>query len=263
MTQLQKIIKYLALAFAFSLIFGILSLVMHIFTVIVDSFNNDVSQGLGGSTIIKNVSILDIEVSFSNIIFKEGDSLKVLTDNKDIKINQSNNKLFITEKKTNWFSKHSDSDLIIYIPTNFVFDEVSVESGAGKIEISTLITRKLDFELGAGQVLVSNLSVLDNASIDGGAGKLSIVDSSIHNLELDMGVGELNLRSELIGTNDIDAGIGKVTLNLLGSSYKIKVDKGIGSTTINGEEVKDDTNYGNGNNILNINGGVGSISVSY
>lgn len=262
MTQLQKIIKYLALAFAFFLIFSVLSLFMYVLPVITSVFDKDELQELEPN-ITTNSSILDIEVFSSNIIFEVGDNLNVLTSNNDIEIKRYNNKLFISEKKRNWFSKKSDSDLVIYIPTNFIFDEVSIESGAGRIEVHSLTTRKLELELGAGEVQISNLSVLDNASINGDAGKLSIINSSIHNLELDMGIGELDLHSELIGLSNVDAGIGKVTLNLLGSDYKIKVDKGIGNATINGEKVKEDTNYGNGHNILNINGGIGNISVSY
>ena len=78
-----------------------------------------------------------------------------------------------------------------------------------------------------------------------------------------MGVGELDLSAKLSGNSDIDAGVGRLNLNLIGNDYKIKVDKGIGSASINGNDIKDDTYYGEGSNIIDIDGGVGSIDISY
>lgn len=265
MTQVQKIIKYLALAFAFFLIFSIIHGIMYgilSFTNILNT-DNHVMEKLEELKVTEDASVLNVEVSSSNIIIKQGEALKVETNNKDIKIEESNNKLFITEKGHNWFGIKSDSDLVIYIPSDFVFDGVSMESGAGKIEVDSLSTKNLHLNLGAGKVTITNLVVDDDASIDGGAGKISILNGSIHNLELDMGVGELSLTSKLTGNNKIDAGVGKISLNLIGSDYKIKVDKGIGSTTINGSSIKDETYYGEGSSIIDIDGGIGSIDISY
>lgn len=265
MTQSQKIIKYLALAFAFFLIFSIVSGIMYgvlFFTNIFDS-DNHVMEKLEELKITENASVLGIEVNSVNVIIKQGETLKAETNNKDITIEESNHKLFITEKNHNWFDIKSDSDLIIYIPNDFVFDGVAIESGAGKIEIDSLSTKNLDLNLGAGKVTINYLVVTDSASIDGGAGKMSILNGFIHDVELDMGVGELSLTAQLTGNSEIDAGVGKVNLNLIGNDYKIKIDKGIGSTTINGNSVKDETYYGDGTNIVDIDGGVGSIDISY
>ena len=51
--------------------------------------------------------------------------------------------------------------------------------------------------------------------------------------------------------------------DLLGDDYKIKIDKGIGSATVNNEKVVDSSYYGSGRNIIDIDGGVGNIEVSY
>ena len=78
-----------------------------------------------------------------------------------------------------------------------------------------------------------------------------------------MGIGKFELASNLTGRNDIDAGVGKLDLNLLDSieNYSIKADKGIGSITINRKEVSDSMQYGNGDTIIDIDGGVGSIEI--
>lgn len=265
MTQAQKIIKYVALAFAFFLIFSIISGIIRcvlMFTNIFDT-NDHVMETLEELKVTENASILDVEVNSANIIIKKGESLKVETNNKDVEIKEKSNKLFIAEKNHNWFGNNASSDLIIYVPDNFTFDGVAIESGAGKIEIEELSTKNLDLDLGAGKVTIENLNVLDETVINGGANKMSILNGLIHDLELDMGVGELSLTAKITGDSEIDAGVGKVSLKLLGTDYKVKVDKGIGSTTINGEDIKDNTYYGEGNNIIDIDGGVGAIDISY
>lgn len=265
MTQAQKIIKYLALAFAFFLIFSIVSGIMYgvlSFTNILDTDDN-IMEKMEELKFQEAASILEIKVSSANIIIKQGETLKVETNNKNIELKESNNQLFIKEKKHNWFGKSSSSDLVIYVPSDFVFDGVSIDSGAGTIEIASLFTKNLALDLGAGKVTIDALNVSDITSIDGGAGKISILGGSLHNLDLDMGVGELSLTSKLTGNSKIDAGVGKVSLYLIGSDYKIKVDKGLGSTTINGNSIKDETYYGEGSNIIDIDGGIGSIDISY
>lgn len=265
MTQVQKIIKYLALAFAFFLIFSIVSGIMYgllSFTSIFDT-DDHVMEKLEELKITEDASVLDVEVRSANVIIKQGESLKVETNDKYIKVKESDNKLFITEKKHSWFGKTESTDLVIYIPANFVFDGVAIDSGAGQIDVDNLSTKNLDLDLGAGKVTIGTLNVSEATSIDGGAGKISVLNGSIHDLELDMGVGELSLSSKITGDNEIDAGVGKVTLNLVGTDYKIKVDKGIGTTTINGESIKDETYYGDGTSIIDIDGGVGSMDISY
>lgn len=265
MTSIQKIIKYCAIAFAFSLIFSIVSGIMFGVLSITNVFGNDdhIMENLEELKITESVNVLDIEVVSSNITVQLGDTFKVETNNKNIKYKESNGKLTITEKKHNWFGNNASSDLVIYIPENLVLDDVTIESKAGKMEIESLSTKNLDLDLGAGKVTVHNLVVTNSTAIDGGAGKISILNGEVCNLELDMGAGELYFRSKVTGEAEIDAGVGKVTLDLIGTDYQVKVDKGIGTATINGENIKDDTYYGAGENIIKIDGGVGSIDISY
>lgn len=265
MTSAQKIIKYLALAFAAFLIFSIVSSIMYVvlsFTNIFDSDNHVVDK-IEELKVTEGASVLDVQVNTADIIIKQGESFKIETNNKYIEVNEDGNKLFINETRNNWFGNRSDSKLLIYVPINFVFDGVVIESDAGKIEVDNLLTKNLVLDLGAGKTTINNLVVYEEASIDGGAGKISIGNGLINNLDFDMGVGELSLSSKITGDSDIDAGIGKIRLNLIGTDYKIKVDKGIGSSIINGQSIKDETYYGNGMNIINIDGGVGNIDISY
>lgn len=266
MRETQKIIKYCAIAFALFLIVSIISGLMYGATFIGGLFdeNVEITEKLEGLEIGENTSLLVVDIASSNIIIKTGDTLKVETNNKYINSKEENNKLYITEKKHNWIN-NKNSDLIIYVPINFVFDGVSITTGAGKVNIDTLSAKQLDLELGAGRVDINELRVIDNTKIEGGAGAVTIKNGNMNNLDLDMGVGSLSLTSKLTGNNKIDSGVGQMSLNLLGSlnDYEITLDKGLGSATIDGKKMENDTVYGTGINELDIDGGVGSIYINF
>lgn len=267
MSSLQKIIKYLAIAFAlfltFSIIVGIIQGISFIGNILDDDKSN-VTEKLNDLKINDHSLLLDINVLSSNITIKKGNAFKVETNNKYISSKQDKNKLYIVEKKHHLI--HNDtSKLVVYIPTDFVFDGVSIETGAGKVNIDALSTKKLYLNLGAGKVDIKKLNVSKAAKIDGGAGEINIDAESIHNLDLDVGVGKLSLTSKLTGNNKIDSGIGEIDLSLLGTldDYRISLDKGIGSATLSGNYMNDDTPYGTGSNQLEIDGGVGKIDIDF
>lgn len=270
MTSAQKVIKYLAIAFAIFLIVSIFSSIMFGFSTAFGIFTNNKD-----SNILENlkdlniegddISILNIDIAYANLIIKKGDTLKAETNNKYINYNQDGNKIVIKEKKHSWFTKKNKSDLIIYIPEDFSFDGVSIDAGAGKLEIDNISTKILNLEFGAGKATINNLNVDGYANIDGGAGEISILDGSINDLDLDVGVGKFTLISKLTGNNKIDAGVGELNITLFGSinDYQLSVEKGIGSARLDGSDIKNEKTYGTGGNIINIDGGVGSININF
>jgi len=267
MSETQRIIKYIATAFAIFLIFSILSGIMYGIISISSIFGNNenANKELENLNLTNNTLILDIEVSNVDISIKQGDEFKAETNNQYIKTKQKDNKLYITEEKHSWFSKRDGSKLVVYVPSDYIFDSVSIENGASKIDIDSLSCKKLYMDLGAGKVTINNILVLNKAEIDGGAGEINIENGSLNNLDLDMGIGKLSLISQITGESEIDAGIGNVNLNLLGNlnEYKIILDKGIGKCSVDGKNIKGSTYYGNGSNVIDIDGGVGSIQVDF
>ena len=270
MIKFQKIIKYFAIALAILLISNIINLTVFGITTISDIFNknesnNTITDGFENIKIKSEIDVLDIETKGVNIIIKTGNKFKIETDNKDIKTKESNNKLLIIEDNNNWFNKNKHTELIIYVPKNYQFDEVSIENGAGKIEIDTLNTKNIELNLGAGQVNITNLNVSNQSDIDGGAGEINIQNSNLNNLDLDLGIGKTTLNSTFNGINEIDCGVGELIVNLIGTidDYKIKVNKGLGSANINNKKIDNDSYYGNGTNLIEINGGIGNININY
>ena len=272
MTTAQKVIKYIAIAFAIflivSIISGILTAIFGISTIFGIKVNdNRLSENLIGTTFEnKDIKNLEIEVAYSNLIIKKDNELKVETNNSQIECKQINNKLYIKEESHNWFNRNNNiGDLIIYIPDNIELDKAEIVTGAGKINIEELTTDKLELELGAGETQINSLKVNNKATIEGGAGKVSILSSEINNLELDMGVGETTINSKLTGKTEINAGIGNLQIKVNGNKedYKLKAEKGIGTIKVEGKEISNGNILGNGENSIEIDGGIGSIEVEF
>lgn len=271
MTSAQKVIKYIAIAFAIFLIVTIISSVLTAFYGLAHflGLRNEktvtTEEMVGTSFLNKNTDTLEIEVKYTNLIIKTGERLEIQTNNRNIICTQNNNNMEITEKNHNWFSKTNQGDLIVYIPENMEFDKVKINAGAGKVSIENLITKKLEVELGAGETTIENLNVSKECEIEGGAGKVEILSGTINDLNLDMGVGKLDLNTVLTGKNKINAGIGNLNIKVQESkeNYEIRVNKGLGSIKIDGKEAQNGVTYGDGKNSINVDGGIGNIDINF
>lgn len=267
MTSVQRIIKYCAIALAFSIIIGIavtlISGVGYLFGIF-DTNSKKLKDGKE-IEITKAITNIEIDLKSTNLIIERDKKLYAATNNDKISYRIHNNTLIITEKNNKLFNNEPDTELVIYLPENHILDELSLDSGAGSVELFDITVKELDLDLGAGTVDLDFVDVILESSIDGGAGKLTINNSTINNLELDMGVGSLELESKLTGQNEISCGVGTTIINLTGtvSDYQINIDKGLGATTVAGNAVKDGETIGDGKNILEIDGGIGSITVDF
>jgi hypothetical protein len=80
-----------------------------------------------------------------------------------------------------------------------------------------------------------------------------------------MGVGNADIRAKRLGRCELNFGIGKANVTLIGSAdrYKLDVEKGIGKVTVDDSEYGSNTVIGNGENILDIECGIGEVNVSF
>ncbi len=281
MSEGQKVIKYLAIAFAIflsvNIIGGIITAIffgLSIFDVNFTVQNNESSTIVANEEILisenyDNIKNLKIEIGYSRLEIKPGTKLKVETNSKNETITTKKVGETLTIKENNnWniFKDEIDSYITITIPQNYYFEKVKIEAGSGQINISNIQTKQFDLEVGAGNVSISNILVQRKTDIDGGAGKVVIKNSNLNNLDLDVGVGEFQiLNTYLLDNSDIDAGIGKLEVNLKGElqEYKIIPQRGLGSFTISGNEVEDNKTYGQGKNKIKIDAGVGKVDINF
>lgn len=271
MTVFQKVIKYLAIAFA---IFLTVSIIGGIFTCIsgisfiFSGFSGIDKEAVGEMQeypIDGDISSLSIDLSGAELIIETSDKFSVETNHNYISVSNDDGELCINETKKLFSYFPKGITVILYIPEDFVFESAEVETGAGKVEIDSLSADVLKLSLGAGEVKINNLEANSRADIDGGVGALIIDGGRLCNLDLDMGVGALKLKSHIEGESKLDYGVGETELTLLGSldDYKIELDKGIGEAKLDGESMRDDSVYGSGENFIEIDGGIGEINIEF
>jgi len=266
MRNVQNLIKYGAIAFAFFLIFGIFYSIVYgidvVFSIFDDNKNNHVE--LLKIDINDNIKVLDIDIDKVELEIKNDTDFRIeVVDNDKISYNEVNDKLIIKEVGINFFDK--ECKLVIYVPDDKVFESIFINTAAGSVMIERLSTKNIDLDLGVGSVVVDYLNVKNESDINTGVGEFIVRDGSITNLELDLGVGDVFITTSIVGKSEINSGIGSLNLGLIGKEdeYKIEVDKGIGSIKLNGSELKNDSVYGTGSNYIDIDGGVGEIEINF
>lgn len=277
MTSFQKIIKYGAIAFGIYLSFMIISMIIFGITAIFG-----ISAGLNWKENNDNTAVvtrweqeysditsMKIDLSLCKLTIKRGDILKVDVSNVSDKFNceTKDRKLIIEDKKVyRIFGDIQEivPEVIIYVPENTEFQEVSIKTGVNETYIESLKANQVDLEMGAGKYKIDKL-LADYAKIVTGAGETIIEESEIGELKLEGGIGRLVLTSKIIQSADIDCGVGKVELNLLGlpTNYKVKAHTGLGNFTVDGKKVREDEAIGNGDVMIKVNAGVGETSIDF
>lgn len=257
MNTTQKVIKTFAICLAALIILSIINGVAHLVTSAF-SFNNDVNINETNNSDINNIKI---DVGTTNMVIKYGDTFSITAENvsKEFKIKEEGNTLIIKEKNITIFGNKKSSHTTITIPNDL--NNLSIDIGAGKLELSDITSNNFSLNQGAGKVVITNL-ISNNTTIDGGTGELHITSSKLQNLDLDLGAGKCYYNGILLGNNKIDQGVGELILDLYREDYTIKASKGLGSITINGESYSKDVTVGEGINDIKIDGGIGSIIIN-
>lgn len=266
MTDFQRIIKYIAMILAIFLIImifgGILS-ALSLFTYVFDKSSDSVHD-LSSQSFSRDYTELDIEISAADFIIEEGDKFSIDSNHKYLKVEEKNNTLKIYDTKRLFSVNDESYTVILTVPKDTVFNEVSIETGAAKLSVDALTTYDLDLKLGAGLVTLTDVTVNTETDIEGGAGKLTIENCSMSNLSLDIGVGECELEAKLFGNSELNCGVGSANFTLVETddvTYRVEVEKALGSVKVDGENLDKATTFGNGNSKVDINCGVGDVKI--
>ena len=267
MTTAQKLIKHLGLALAVFLSVCIIGGIITGLGSIAYIFS-DREESVGEMKVYPidgDISSLSLKLSGAELKIKTADEFSVESNHKYISVKTDDGRLSVSETKKPFSFSSKGVTVVLCVPEGFVFKEAKIETGAGKVEVDSLSADVLKLKLGAGEAKIKNLRANSDADIDGGAGELTIDGGLLSNLELDMGVGELTIKSRIEGESELDYGVGETNLTLIGrpEDYKIKLDKGIGDAKIEGVSMADDSVYGSGENLIDIDGGVGAMNIEF
>ena len=213
--------------------------------------------------ITSEIHSLDIRISAADFKIQHGDEISVESNLKYLSVSEKDGVLTIVDEEKNY--NDSDAMLTLYVPNDMVFDEVDITTGAAKMTVGTLSANSLKLKLGAGDVQIESLNASSDADIEGGVGQITIASGTLNDLTLKMGMGELNLSAAVLGESDLKFGVGESNVTLIGSKddYKVDIEKGLGSITVDGKTVTDYGSSGNGQNHIEIEGGVGTINLKF
>ncbi len=211
----------------------------------------------------QNLKELKIDVRTAAVRIVDADEFRVETNNKHMMQEYRDGRLSLIEQSFDFWADDWESELVIYWPSGMKLEEAYLSTGASQVRIDKLEAETVSLGLGAGRAEIGKLVATRVTNIDGGAGVLEIADGELHNLDLDMGVGRVAISAQMTGKNKIDAGLGRLEVNLKGNTedYSVKINKGLGAVRINGQNIGDGEVYGNGEAMVEIDGGVGSIEV--
>ncbi len=265
MTTLQKVIQYLAMAFAIFLTVSIIGGLLGMFGLFGGFFGGDtVTDDVQTYAVSSDICQLEVNVCAADFKIKQGEKFLVESNLKHLTVEDKNGVLSIKETKKLGSAYHG-ALLTLYIPADTMFEKISIETGAGKLTVEHLSSDTMNLELGAGEVAIESLIAASDVKIDGGAGKITIADGELHDLDLDMGVGQLNLTSALTGDCSFDLGIGESNITVIGDreNYKLSIEKGIGSITVDGTGVSSLKERGSNENGIDISGGIGAINLKF
>ncbi|MBR3588992.1 MAG: DUF4097 family beta strand repeat protein [Clostridia bacterium] len=265
MTTFQKIIKYLAILFAFCLIGSIAAGVISGVTTLAKLTDLTTSDGKIEDVQHEEIKKIRIKLLRTNLIIKAGNEVNAETDNGDITVKKVFGTLVVEENTKSIIDSLEKTELVLTIPEDCMFEEIKITTGAGAFNAELLNAEKIDLNFGAGNVGIDKMLSTERTEITGGAGKIEIRDGKTHNLNFDMGMGKLHYRAEITGRSELNCGVGAVEMILLGGeeNYDLDIDKGLGLASINGISYADEVDYGDGENKLDINGGVGELKVIF
>ena len=215
-------------------------------------------------SVSSEIQSIEVKINAADFTIKQGESFSVESNLKYLTVEDKNGVLTIKETKK-FANTYTGAVLTLYIPADTVFEKVNIITGAGRLTVDSLSASTMNFELGAGEVTIDTLVATSGIDIDGGAGKITVSGGALHNLDLDMGVGQLNLVSALTGDSDFDLGVGESNITIIGNrdDYKLDIEKGIGNITVDGASVSNIKGQGNGNNSIEVNGGIGAINLKF
>ncbi len=273
MSAFQKTIKYLAIAFAVFLTVSIIAGILNLLGMF-GGFFGDFSGILSGENAVNknfetyevsdDISSLEVEINAASFTVKQGKDFSVESNLKYLTVEDKSGVLSIREKN-DFNGVYNGAKLTVYVPKNTNFDKVVINTGAGRVDVDYLCADTVELDLGAGEVKINTLIANNDAYINGGAGKVSVLGGALNNLDLDMGIGQMNISSVITGNSKFDLGIGESNIDIIGKKddYRFNLEKGIGDIRIDGAKIPETRGLGNGENVIDVSGGIGTINIKF
>jgi hypothetical protein len=281
MNSFQRVIKYCAIAFAVLLAIGIISFMVNVVYGVVTfasgrgfRTNDNDYKTINFDETFTGVTGLDIDNSTGTLGIEVGDTFRVEGRNvfEGFKAEVNNDGTLIVSDNESGFRfwgfhingfNSPNSKITVYVPADFVAEEVRIETGAGAVNLEDFSTDYLYISAGAGNINGRNL-VADKVKVEGGVGSINLGNVTFENTNFNCGVGNVYISGVLLEENSFDCGVGEVELELTGdiNDYNLDIESGVGSIRVNGKKIEEmeETNRF-ADHSIEVDGGVGSVRI--
>lgn len=266
MTTAQKIIKYFALLLAVLIVVSAVCAVVNGLSFVANIFGGkEIEIGeMQYYTVEDDIHSLEFDIDAARIDIMKGEKLAVKSNIEDITVRNDNGTLVVKDR--HFMAVYSGEAVVeITVPDGFVFQNVSISTGANMLYADSVAANEVDIDFGAVTAEIKDLVAKKECDIDTGAGKVVIGNCDVHDLDLDIGAGKFELSGILYGDCRIDMGVGNAEIELVGAAddYCFEVHKGVGNIRIAGNDVSNDQTVGGGDRHVRISGGVGSADITF
>ena len=151
MNTSKKIIKYLFTALSISLAILIIFLITNVIYNLIEYIQIDNSVVNESYTLFSSsdnkINSVDINIYYNNLIIKEGEYLKIETNNPNIYYELNNDILKIKEENKNGYFNKRVREIIVYLPKEKCLTEFNITLNSGRLIIDNLNSKKSLFTL--------------------------------------------------------------------------------------------------------------------
>ncbi len=199
-----------------------------------------------------SVHSLEFDINNAYIQFQEydGDNIKVEAKNvfEGFTISKNDGQIVINQQQIMSISNNNIADIIIYVPYQYQFQLIDIDTGIGYVKMNDVKAQTLD--------------------IDQGAGRFELNNGHVNELIVDTGLSVSTLKNlNCVNRMDIDVGMSVMNIEMINNldNYDRKVDVGFGSVKINDEKYAGfssnhhQNNYNN--NCIEINCGFSAVDI--
>jgi|LSQX01.1.fsa_nt_gb DUF4097 and DUF4098 domain-containing protein YvlB len=274
MNTFQKVIKYIAIAFAIFLTVSILTGIVSVILSLLGAFSVNEKERIDFSNEYSDIEQIDINHKVGKLIIKPGDEFRVEASNvsKRFRAEAVKGTLVIDEPDfMNWFLRfdfgnpRKNTVITVYVPKDFYARRIKIDSGVGEVILEDLVTESLIINAGVGNIYGKNLKA-KKVDAHGGVGDMTLIDIHFSDMDLDSGVGDIDIEGIIIGKSEIDCGIGDVNLRIDGAreNYIMRIDDGLGSIKVNGKKTYGEYNDNyKADNTIKVDGGIGDVDIDF
>ena len=144
-----------------------------------------------------------------------------------------------------WNSRHprGNTRVYLYLPKGAMLDDISIDFGAGKLDAGYLKAKEIEISAGAGKCTFDGLEASESIELSMGAGKITAGTLFAKEAKLDIAAGELHVSDAKV-TAHTEAVVSMGNANLNGSfAGELNADCSMGNLNFTLEGAEDDYNY--------------------